>query len=192
MKRIIGLTTAALMGASMMAAPALAQTSVGGGATGGVNAETGVTGGVDAGSAGADVKAGASGSAGADTTTGTSTTGTMTDTETDAGTTAAIGSDATFDGALSAIEGNAASTTAIEAMTEVGSVEVIKVGELEGADMTALQTATTESEAEIGELQAAIEANTAVTTALEAEDVAVADVVAAETAADGKLVVYVE
>lgn len=49
MKRIIGLTTAALMGASMMVAPALAQTSVGGGATGGVNAETGVTGGVNAG-----------------------------------------------------------------------------------------------------------------------------------------------
>lgn len=188
MKRIIGLTTAALMGASMMVAPALAQTSVGGGATGGVNAETGVTGGVNGGAdADTDVEAGASGSAGADTTTGT-----MTDTETDAGTTAAIDSEATFDGALTAIEGNAASTTTIEAMTEVGSVEVIKIGELEGADMTALETAKTESEAEITELQAALEANTAVTTALEAEDVAAADVVAAEMGAAGELVVYVE
>lgn len=184
MKRIIGLTTAALMGASMMVAPALAQTSVGGGATGGVNAETGVTGGVNG---GADVEAGASGSAGADTTTGT-----MTDTETDAGTTAAIGADATFDGALSAIEGNATSTAAIDTMTEVGSVEVVKIGELEGADMTALETATTEREAEITELQAALEANTAVSAALEAEDVAANEVVAAEMGAGGELVIYVE
>ena len=185
MKRIIGLTTAALMGASMMIAPALAQTSVGGSATGGVNAETGVTGGV--GGAGADVDAGASGSAGADTTTGT-----MTDTETDAGTTAAIGADATFDGALAAIEGNATSTAAIDTMTEVGSVEVVKIGELEGADMTALETATTEREAEITELQAALEANTAVSAALEAEDVAANEVVAAQMGAGGELVIYVE
>ncbi|MGQ2907861.1 MAG: hypothetical protein ACT6QU_07870 [Aliihoeflea sp.] len=185
MKRIIGLTTAALMGASMMVAPALAQTSVGGGATGGVNAETGVTGGV--GGAGADVDAGASGSAGADTTTGT-----MTDTETDAGTTAAIGADATFDGALAAIEGNATSTAAIDTMTEVGTVEVVKIGELEGADMTALETATTEREAEITELQAALEANTAVSAALEAEDVSANEVVAAQMGAGGELVIYVE
>lgn len=166
MKRIIGLTTAALMGASMMAGPALAQSSAGDGASGGVNVETGVTGG-----------------AGTDTTT---------EMETDAGTTAAIGSQPTFDGALSAIEGGAASTTAIEAMSEVGSVEVVRIGELEGADMTALETAKAESEAEIGELQAALEANTAVTTALEAEDVAATDVVAAEMGAGGELVVYVE
>ncbi|WP_024587998.1 hypothetical protein [Aliihoeflea sp. 2WW] len=185
MKRIIGLTTAALMGASMMVAPALAQTGVGGSATGGVNAETGVTGGV--GGAGADVDAGASGSAGADTTTGT-----MTDTETDAGTTAAIGADATFDGALAAIEGNATSTAAIDTMTEVGTVEVVKIGELEGADMTALETATTEREAEITELQAALEANTAVSAALEAEDVAANEVVAAQMGAGGELVIYVE
>lgn len=185
MKRIIGLTTAALMGASMMVAPALAQTSVGGSATGGVNAETGVTGGV--GGAGADVDAGASGSAGADTTTGT-----MTDTETDAGTTAAIGADATFDGALAAIEGNATSTAAIDTMTEVGTVEVVKIGELEGADMTALETATTEREAEITELQAALEANTAVSAALEAEDVSANEVVAAQMGAGGELVIYVE
>ncbi len=183
MKRIIGLTTAALMGASMMVAPALAQTSVGGGATGGVNAETGVTGGV--GGAGADVEAGASGSAGADTTTGTMT-------ETDAGTTAAIGADATFDGALAAIEGNATSTAAIDTMTEVGTVEVVKIGELEGADMTALETATTEREAEITELQAALEANTAVSAALEAEDVSANEVVAAQMGAGGELVIYVE
>lgn len=184
MKRIIGLTTAALMGASMMVAPALSQTSVGGSATGGVNAETGVTGGV--GGAGADVDAGASGSAGAETT------GTMTDTETDAGTTAAIGADATFDGALAAIEGNATSTAAIDTMTEVGSVEVVKIGELEGADMTALETATTEREAEITELQAALEANTAVSAALEAEDVSANEVVAAQMGAGGELVIYVE
>ncbi|MDF1600979.1 hypothetical protein PZ895_14550 [Mesorhizobium sp. YIM 152430] len=176
MKRIIGLTTAALMGASMMVAPALAQTSVGGGATGGVNAETGVTGGVNAGDT-VDDAAGAA----------TDTMG-----ETDAGTTAAIGADATFDGALSAIEGNATSTAAIDTMTEIGSVEVIRIGELEDADMTALETATTERAAEITELQAALEANTAVSAALEAEDVAANEVVAAQMGADGELVVYVE
>jgi hypothetical protein len=176
MKRIIGLTTAALMGASMMVAPALAQTSVGGGATGGVNAETGVTGGVNAG----DAVDGAAGAA-TDTMGGT-----------DAGTTAAIGADVTFGSALSAIEGNATSTAAIDTMTEIGSVEVIRIGELEGADMTALETATTERAAEITELQAALEANTAVSAALEAEDVAANEVVAAQMGADGELVVYVE
>jgi hypothetical protein len=176
MKRIIGLTTAALMGASMMVAPAIAQTSVGGGATGGVNAETGVTGGVNAG----DAVDGAAGAA-TDTMGGT-----------DAGTTAAIGADVTFGSALSAIEGNATSTAAIDTMTEIGSVEVIRIGELEGADMTALETATTEHAAEITELQAALEANTAVSAALEAEDVAANEVVAAQMGADGELVVYVE
>lgn len=77
-------------------------------------------------------------------------------------------------------------------MTEIGSVEVIRIGELEDADMTALETATTERAAEITELQAALEANTAVSAALEAEDVAANEVVAAQMGADGELVVYVE
>ncbi|MCO6390891.1 hypothetical protein GTW25_07605 [Aliihoeflea aestuarii] len=178
MKRIIGLTTAALMSASMLAGPALAQQSpVAPGAGDGTEVETGVTGGTDTMEAPmGEAPAGA----------------TTLPAEVDTDATAAIGGEATFDGALAAIEGNATSTAAIDTMTEVGSVDVVRIGELEGADMTALETATSERSAEITELQAALEANTAVSSALEAEDVAVADVVAAETAADGELVVYVQ
>lgn len=172
MKRIIGLTTAALMSASMLAGPALAQTDVAPGAGDGTEVETGVTGGADTMEA----------PAGATTLPG----------EVDTDPTAAIGGEATFDSALTAIEGNATSTAAIGTLTEVGSVEVIRINELEGADPTALETATSERSAEITELQAALEANTAVSSALEAENVEVADVVAAETAADGELVVYVQ
>lgn len=177
MKRIIGLTTAALMSASMLAAPALAQQSpVAPGAGDGTEVETGVTGGADTMEAPAEAPAGA-----------TTLPGEM-----DTDPTAAIGGEATFDSALSAIEGNATSTAAIDTMTEVGAVDVVRINELEGADMTALETATSERSAEITELQAALEANTAVSSALEAENVEVADIVAAETAADGELVVYVQ
>lgn len=177
MKRIIGLTTAALLSASMLAAPALAQQSpVAPGAGDGTEVETGVTGGADTMEAPGEAPAGA-----------TTLPGKV---DTDA--TAASGSEANFDSALAAIEGNATSTAAIDTMTEVGSVNVVRIDELEDADMTALETATSERGAEITQLQAALEANAAVSSSLADENVEVADVVAAETAADGELVVYVQ
>lgn len=170
MKRIIGLTTAALMSASMLAGPAIAQTSPA--PVPNTSAETGATGGSETMEA----------PAGATTLPG----------EVDTDTTAAIGGQATFDDALAAIEANGTSSAAIETMTEVGSVDVVRVNELEDADTAALETATSEHSAEITELQAALEANTAVSSAIEAEDVEIADVVAAQTAADGELVIYVQ
>ncbi|MHB2266915.1 hypothetical protein [Aliihoeflea sp. PC F10.4] len=172
MKRIIGLTTAALMSASMIAGPVLAQTSPVPVPNTSAETETGGSGGTET------MEAPAS----ATTLPG----------EVDSDPTASIGGEATFDGALAAIEGNATGIAAIDTMTEVGSIEVVEVNDLEGADTAALETATSENSAQITELQAALEANTAISTALEAENVEVANVVAAETAADGSLVVYVQ
>lgn len=170
MKRIIGLTTAALMSASMIAGPALAQTSPV--PIPNTSTDTGATEGNETMEA----------PAGATTLPG----------EVDTDSTAAIGGQATFGDVLAAIEGNATNTAAIDTMTEVGSVDVVRVNELEDADTTALETATSERSAEITQLQGALEANTAVSAAIEAENVEIADVVAAETAADGELVIYVQ
>lgn len=170
MKRIVGLTTAALLGASMLAAPAFAQVDAG--ASGGVDIQAGgVTG-------GADVDAGA--------------TTTMPDAAVDTDTTAAIGGDATFEGALSAISGNSASAAAIGTMTEVDSVNVVRISELDDHDSTKLDEAVTENQAGIDELKASIEANAQLSQELETQGVEMASIVAAQVEADGGLTVYVE
>lgn len=182
MKRMIAMTAATLMGATMLAGPAFAEMSSD--KNGSAQTETGVTGGagnsaMDSGSSTDTMGSSSSGSA-----------DTM-ESEIDTGSTAAIDAEASFDGALSAINGSAQAAATIESMTEPGSVEIVRIDELEGADMDALETATSENSDAIDELHAAIDANTAVSGALEAEDVTTADVVAAETGADGSLTVYV-
>lgn len=165
MKRIIALTTATFMGASMLAVPAFALDAGANVGIGG-SAESGTT----SGETGADIKLKANA-----------------DTKVDTDTTAAIGG--SFDGALSAM-GNANSAGAIGAMTDVSNVNVIWIKDLEGADMEALTQAETENEAQIEELRASLESNTAVSAALKAQSVEPADVVAANVAADGSLTVY--
>lgn len=171
MKRIIGLTTAALMGASMMVAPALAQTSDGA----------------------SDVPApGVSESA--PTAPGTGNTDTMNDgaastmPDVDTGTTAAIAP--TFDGALTAIDGNSTSAKSIETMTEVNTVNIVKIDELEGADAAAVESAVSENEEGVSELRSSIEANAALSEQLETEGVDASSVVAAQVEADGAVTIY--
>lgn len=101
MKRILGLTTAALMGASVLAAPAFAEQ---------VDYLTDPAGGE---AAAPDLNGDA-----ADTDAGI-----------DTGSTAAIGGD--LDDALSAINASAANAAAIGAMGEVGTVNVVRIGALD-------------------------------------------------------------
>ena len=175
MKRKIAISLAALMGASLLASPVMAQVSldtdaganIGAGSTSGSGSVTGT--------ADDDLRIG--GQAGADANLDTDTT-------------ASIG--ASFDGALSALGNNSGSASLISAMTEVSSVNVIRINELEGADMDALMSAETENAASIDELQSSIEGNTAVMAALEAQAVDPENIVAADVAADGSLTVYVK
>lgn len=187
MRNKIALSIAALMSASLLTSPVLAQVSVGGD----VGVDTGVSVGTDAG--GADVSGGAAAGADAELRTQKqidAQADTDAGSELDAGTTAAIGG--SFDGALSAIGNNSASASSISAMTDVSSVNVIRISELDGADMDALMSAETENTASIDELQGSIEGNAAVMAALEAQSVDPENVVAADVAADGSLTVYVK
>ncbi len=193
MKKIIGLTTAALMGASMFAAPALAQSDAITGADEQLQMQPDTNAGTTAGDLPGAFDGDSVGSDIGDTDTlGDQAESLDIDTMgTDAGTTASISGEASFDGALAAIESNSANTAALDTMTDVGNVEVIRIGELEGADMSAVDAATSEHQADISQLQTSLNGNTAISDALEAENVASSDVVATEMAADGELRVYV-
>lgn len=165
----------------MLAAPAYAQIGVDVGGSAGANVEAGASG------AGADIGVDTNAEAGADAGSSTSMPGTGA--EIDTGTTAAI--DATFDSALSAISGNSGSATAIEGMSEVDSVNVVRIDELQGHDEASLDEAVTQNETAIEELRSSIEANASLSQELETEGVSASDVVAAQVEADGKVTVYV-
>jgi len=184
MKRVIALSTAALLGASLFASPVLAQVSV--------DTNGGASVGVEAGSGSASGTVGGAGSV--DSTIGGSQlkTGAAADAKTnlDTGTTAAIGG--SFDGMISAMGNNSASAGTIQSMTNVSSVNVIRITDLEGADMDALMKAETDNSASIDELHTSLEGNAAVKAALEAQSVDPSTVVAANVAADGSLTVYVK
>lgn len=165
MKRILGLTTAALMGASVLAAPALAEGGlVSGTADGGAASQMDAA--PDLGGADADI-----------------------DTGVDTGTTAAIGG--SFDGALSAIGANASNVAAISAIGEVNSVNVVSIDTLEGHDATAVEQAVSENSADVDELRDTIAGNPALSEELQAQSVDISSVVAAEVGAGGEITVYV-
>lgn len=177
MKRILAISAAALLSGSLLAAPAMAQVSVGAGVSAG-------------GSAGASTDTG-SGSAGgsADGSIKLNTQAGNSSAQVDTGTTAAIGG--SWDGLMSALS-DASVSGSIKSMSSVGSVNVIKISSLDNADMDALAKAKTDNMAAIDDLDAAIEGNAQVKAALDAKGVAASDVVAANIAADGSLTVYVE
>jgi hypothetical protein len=187
MKRILAISAAALLSGSLFAAPALAQVSVDTGT--GVDVGIGASG--DSGSGSADGSV--SGTVGTDTQIKTDNMGAAADTDAnanlDTSTTAAIGG--SWDGLMSAM-GDSSASGSISSMTEVSDVNVIKIGELENADMDALATAKTDNQASIDELHSSLEANASVKAALDAQGVDASDVVAANVAADGSLTVYVE
>ena len=150
MKRILGLTTAALMGASVLAAPALAES-----------------------------KMDLSGDAGATTT--------MPDVDT--GTTAAIGGN--FESALTAIGAGSSNAQAIGTLSEVDTVKVVSVSDLEGHDKAALDQAVSQNSDSVDELRTSIGANAALSEELRSQGVDTSAVVAAQIEADGQVTVYV-
>ena len=179
MKRIVAVTAAALTSASLLASPVLAQVSVGTDANVGAEAGGVGVGASTTSEAGANI--GASGSAGAGSAGA----------DLDAGTTAAVDGKVDFDSALKAINGNADVAGQIGSISDLGSVDVVRISELPDANAEALTSAVSENQTEIDTLKTAIESNTAVSGALEAQSVEPADVVAAKIEADGKLTVFV-
>jgi hypothetical protein len=110
------------------------------------------------------------------------------ETAVDTGTTASVDTD--FDSALGLMADSSAAA-AINTMTDVGEVRVIRVSTLENSDEVRVDQAMAESEAQMQELHAAIDGNAAVKSELEAQSVETADVLAADVAADGGVIVYV-
>lgn len=159
MKRTMRIATAALFGATMLAAPALAQSD------------------------GPSSVPGTNPGASAEEKLMVPKSGAMVDTET----TAAIDMD--FDSAVE-LMGDADAASEIAAMTDVGEVRIIRFSTLQDSDESRLDQAMGESQAEINELQAAIAANSSVVAQLEAEGATPQDVLAADIAADGSLLVY--
>ena len=100
-------------------------------------------------------------------------------------------SNANFGQVISSIQASKTGATQIEGITEVKSVNVVKVNDLaKGENMTALDNAVTKNEADITSLRSALTANTTVNTALTQANVNVAAVVAADVGSDGVLTVY--
>lgn len=180
MKHRTTIAAATLFAASALAAPALAG-GLSVGADAGVSAGAGVSGGIGSGG----LSAGAGMSAGADAGAATQTGGAGVSGET----TASTGVD--FNTALSAI-GDEKSAAALRTMTDVGAVTVVDVSESANADATALESAVEANAAKIEEVRASLQSNAAVNAALEAEEVDVSHVIAANVAADGSLTVFVE
>jgi len=183
MKRVIALTAAALMTGSLFAAPALAQVSVDTGV--GANVGIGTNADTSAGSASGTV----GGKIGADAQINTGDKGAAANTNVDAGTTAAIG--ASWDNLMSSM-GDTGASASIGAMSDVGAVNVVRIGDLGNTDADALAKAKTDNQASIDELKTSIEGNAKVKAALEQKGVDPSSVVAANVAADGSLTVYVE
>ena len=109
--------------------------------------------------------------------------------ETDAGTTASVDSDVTIEDAVAALE--ASNASAIEGMSEVSSVKVVKVSELEeGGPTGEFDALITANRNKINTLRDAIESNEALRSELDAQGVHFTAVVATEVGADGSLTVY--
>jgi hypothetical protein len=100
-------------------------------------------------------------------------------------------SKANFGQVISSIQASKTGASQIEGITEVKSVNVVKVNDLaKGENMTALDNAVTKNEADITSLRSAMTTNTTVNTALTNANVDVAAVVAADVGSDGVLTVY--
>ncbi len=110
----------------------------------------------------------------------------------DASTTASTGARADLGTVISAIEASRSTATAIQAMTSVRSVQIIKVSEIAtGDDKQALDSAVSDNQSDITGVQAAIMANAALKKQLDAETVGTSSIVAAAINADGSVTVFV-
>lgn len=110
----------------------------------------------------------------------------------DSSITASTGAKADLGTVMSAIEASRSTATAIQAMTTVGSVHVVKVSDIvNGGDKQALDKAVSDNEADMTGVQAAIMANSALKKQIDAQTVGISAIVAASIAADGAVTVFV-
>ena len=110
----------------------------------------------------------------------------------DSSITASTGAKADLGTVMSAIEASRSTATAIQAMTTVGSVQVVKLSDIvNGGDKQALDKAVSDNEADITGVQAAIMANSALKKQIDAQTVGISAIVAASIAADGAVTVFV-
>ncbi|MDH4987349.1 hypothetical protein QEZ47_17855 [Aminobacter anthyllidis] len=110
----------------------------------------------------------------------------------DTSTTASTGAKAELGTVMSAIEASRSTATAIQAMTSVRSVQIIKVSEIAtGDDKQALDRAVSDNQSDITGVQAAIMANATLKKQLDAETVDTSSIVAAAINADGSVTVFV-
>ncbi|WP_265518105.1 hypothetical protein [Nitratireductor luteus] len=110
----------------------------------------------------------------------------------DTGVTASTGTEANFGSVISAIQASGTAAADVQAVTDASNIEIIRVGDLaQGESMNALDNALSQNQEDVEALRDAVEANSTVAAKLEEEQVQVENVVAAETSADGNLVVYV-
>ena len=110
---------------------------------------------------------------------------------TDPGPTASTGAAADFDDVIASIRSGKTNVGAIESLSSVSEVEVVRITDLAGGtDAGALETAISENQADIAALQKAIGGNQALKAELDANAVAVSDIVAANVDADGSLTVF--
>lgn len=166
MKRILALTTAALMSTGI-ASTALAQAVD-------LDTETGVEAGASADLPGTDM----------DTTTG-ATTGA-------AGTMGAAGAGANVGAVVSSINTGQFGTFDVENATDISSVNVIRIDELPGGEeQAAIDEALDRHQDGVEDLRAAIEDNDEFYEALRDEDVSSEDVVSVQGNGDGSFTVYV-
>ncbi|MBT1158858.1 hypothetical protein J1C56_25105 [Aminobacter anthyllidis] len=110
----------------------------------------------------------------------------------DTSTTASTGAKADLGTVMSAIEASRSTATAIQAMTSVRSVQIVKVSEIAtGDDKQALDSAVSDNQSDITGVQAAIMANATLKKQLDAETVDTSSIVAAAINADGSVTVFV-
>lgn len=111
----------------------------------------------------------------------------------DTKTTASTGTPAGFGTVMGALRNSKNSANAIQTLSAVGSVRIVKVAGIVGADdMPLLEQAIVEYQSDITGLQAAIMANNALKSAIDAELVDTSNIVAANIEADGGVTVFVK
>jgi len=166
MKRILALTTAALMSTGI-AGTALAQDVE-------YEVETGVESGAGATVPGADME----------TTTGATTGG--------EGTMGAAGAQSNVGAVVSSINTGQFGTLDVENASDISSINVIRIDELPGGEeQAAIDDALDRHQDGVDDLRAAIEDNEEFYEALEDEDVSADDVVSVQGTGDGTYTVYV-
>lgn len=161
MKRLLAMTTATLMGASMIAAPAFAQT----GGEGGAN---------DPASSATEQNASPSQDSGSQQ-------------DVDRGTTQAIDEGSGEGSSLTAVTGSGAAAQSIASMDSFSDVTVRRISGEESANAS---EAVSQNRDAITQLQSAISGNAELKSRLEAEGVEVSSIVGAEVAGNGALVLY--